>query len=223
MILFYGLRGARWWTILAAASCALLLFSNWIYLGSQQPRFLGEKGSLSSFPAWLAVFYFHIAGASLGLAAGWPLMFPQWTRRHPTWHRWLGYVYLTAVLWMAAPAGIVLAFSAKGGALGTVGFALAGVLWWHTTWTGYREIRRRHIAQHVRAMIRSYSLALSAPAFRIIQSALYFAGLADDTNYLVSLWLSIAVSLWLAESCIHRLRHSKAALAPSLSFSGELT
>ena len=206
MILCEGLRGAKWWAAITAASCGLLLFSNWIYLGSEQPRFLWEKGELASSPLWLAAFYFHVVGASLCLAAGFPLMFPRWTKEHPAWHRGLGYAYFTAVLWMAAPSGIVLAFTAKGGTLGTLGFALAGSLWWYTTWSGYRAIRRGDIAQHVRAMVRSYSLALSAPAFRIIQVLLFLAGLGDATNYIVSLWLSIAVSVLLAESCLYRSR-----------------
>ena len=223
MILFWGLRGAKWWAALTAASCGLLLFSNLIYFSGPQPRFLWEKGELASSAAWLAAFYFHIVGASICLAAGLPLMFPRWTKKHPLWHRWLGYVYLTAVLWMAAPSGVALAFTAKGGVPATVGFALAGVLWWYTTWSGYRAIRRGRIAEHVRAMVRSYSLALSAPAFRIIQAALFLAGLGDATNYIVSLWLSIAVSVLLAESCLYRARGSGAFITRPLSPLGELS
>jgi hypothetical protein len=222
MILFEGLRGAKWWAALTAASCGLLLFSNWIYLSGQQPRFLWEKGELASSPLWLAAFYFHIAGASVCLAAGFPLMFPRWTQKHPLWHRGLGYVYFTSVLWMAAPSGVALAFTAKGGPLGTLGFALGGALWWYTTWTGYRAIRRGQVAEHIRAMIRSYSLALSAPAFRLIQAGLFFAGLNDAANYIVSLWLSIVVSVVLAESCLHRSRAGAMVPRP-LSPLGELS
>jgi hypothetical protein len=70
-------------------------------------------------------------------------------------------------------------------------------------------------------MVRSYSLALSAPIFRAFQAALYLAGCDDDLNYIVSLWLSLAASVWLAESCLHR---RQAAKAPSFSVlsSGEM-
>lgn len=223
MILFWGLRGAKWWAALTAASCGLLLFSNLIYLSGQQPRFLWEKGALANSPAWLATFYFHVVGASICLAAGLPLMFSHWTRKHPAWHRGLGYVYLAAVLWMAAPSGVALAFTAKGGPMATLGFTLAGVLWWYTTWSGYRAIRRGNISEHIRAMIRSYSLALSAPAFRIIQAALFLAGLDDATNYIVSLWLSIAASVVLAESSLYRARVSRALLTRRLSPLGEMS
>jgi len=135
-------------------------------------------------------------------------MFPAWTRRHPAWHRRLGYVYLNAVLWMAAPSGLVLALVAKGGLWGTAGFAVAGVLWWHTTWSGYRAIRRGDVAAHVRAMVRSYSWALSAPAFRVIQTAVFLLGMEDAPSYVISLWLSIAASVWLAESFLYRSRQT---------------
>jgi len=207
MLLYSGLRGAMWWTALTVVACGVILLSNTIYFdGGAPPRFLLEKGDWTRNPWWLAAFYFHVVGASICLAAGTPLMFPEWTRSHPAWHRRLGYVYLNAVLWMAAPSGLALALVAKGGLWGTTGFALAGVLWWQTTWSGYRAIRRGDISAHVRAMVRSYSWALSAPAFRAIQAVLFLLGLEDAPNYIVSLWLSIAASVWLAESFLYRSR-----------------
>lgn len=209
MILYSKLPGAKWWTALTVLACGLVLVSNVVYFGGgETPRFLLEKGDWASNPWWLAAFYFHVVGASLCLAAGTPLMFPKWTRKHPAWHRRLGYVYLNAVLWMAAPSGLALALTAKGGLWGTAGFALAGTFWWYTTWAGYRAIRRVDIAAHVRAMVRSYSWALSAPAFRAIQAALFVCGLEDGLNYVFSLWLSIAASVWLAESFLYRGRQS---------------
>src|SRR5262245_10113131 len=198
MLLYSGLRGARWWTVLTIGACAAIVVSNAIYFqNGATPRFLLEKGDLARAPWWLAAFYFHVVGASVCLASGIPLMFPRWTRIHPAGHRFLGYVYLNAVLWMAAPSGLVLALTAKGGLLGTSGFALAGILWWRSTWSGYRAIRQGRIRVHIRAMVRSYCWALSAPAFRAIQAALFLLGLEDGSNYVISLWLSIAVSSWL--------------------------
>ena len=205
MLLYSRLRGARWWTVFTVVACGLILVNNTVYFdGGPPPRFLLEKGPWAHNSLWLAAFYFHVVGASVCLAAGTPLMFPEWTRSCPRWHRRLGYLYLNAVLWMAAPAGLILAVAAKGGLWGVTGFALAGVLWWHTTWSGYRAIRRGDLAAHVRAMVRSYCWALSAPAFRVIQALLSLGGLEDGINYVASLWLSIAASVWLAESCLYR-------------------
>ncbi|WP_425614077.1 DUF2306 domain-containing protein [Anatilimnocola sp. NA78] len=219
MIYFAKQRFAISLSIVTAIACWLIVVSNVIYFTGEESRFHLEKGALARNPWWLATFYFHIVGASISLAAGLPLMFPAWTRKYPAWHRWLGYLYFNAVLWMAAPTGLVLAFTAKGGLLGTAGFVVAGLMWWQTTWAGYQAIRRHDLPTHIRAMVRSFAWALSAPAFRIIQIALYAGGLDDTTNYVLSLWLSMAASVWLAESCLFRIGRSTqvAALAPSPS------
>jgi hypothetical protein len=210
--------GARCWTGATLLVCGIVLWNNAIYFhGGPTPRFLLEKGDWEGQPWWLAAFYCHVVAASVCLAAGMPLMFPRWTRRHPKWHRRLGYVYLNAVLWMAAPTGLMMAPVAKGGWWGASGFAVAGVLWWGVTWSGYRAILRKDLAAHVRGMVRSYSLALSAPIFRVIQALFYGAGMDDGLNYIVSLWLSLAASVWLAESFLARQRARRLAAAPVFS------
>jgi uncharacterized membrane protein len=218
VIIFTKWRGAWLWSMAAIVASAGILLNNTIYFGSgQTPEFLLEKGAWAHEPWWLAAFYYHLVGASVSLAAGTPLMFSAWTRRYPAWHRQLGYVYVNAVLWMAAPSGLALALVAKGGTWGTAGFLLAGVLWWQTTWTGYRAIRRGDLPTHIRAMVRSFCWALSAPAFRLIQIALFAVGLDDSTNYIASLWLSIAASVWLAESFLYRSRRVVPAEAEARS------
>lgn len=223
MIPFMRMRGGWLWTAATVVICGVVLLNNAVYFnGGAVPRFLLEKGDWARQAWWRAAFYFHVVGASVCLATGLPLMFPRWTRRHPGWHRRLGYVYLNAVLWMAAPAGLIMAPVAKGGAWGAAGFALAGSLWWIVTWSGYRAIVRGDLAAHVRGMVRSYSLALSAPIFRVFQALFYLAGLDDGTNYVVSLWLSLAASVWLAESYLYRRRIGSRVSAPSHLSTGEL-
>jgi len=205
MLYFTKLPFAWVWTLATVLASAVILWNTAIYFeGGARPHFLLEKGIWAKQAWWLATFYFHLVGACLCLAAGTPLMFEAWTQKHPRWHRALGYIYINTVLWMAAPSGLVLAFTAKGGGWGTAGFALAGVLWWQTTWTGYQAIRRRDLPTHIRAMVRSFALALSAPAFRVIQIGLFWLGVADEANYILSLWFSIVVSLLLSESYLLR-------------------
>lgn len=208
MLIFARWPAARLWTALAVAACAVTVFSNTVYVSGETPRFLLEKGDWADHPWWLAAFYFHVAGASLCLVSGMPLMFPRWTMQHPTLHRWLGYIYFNSVLWMAAPSGLLLSLTAKGGVWGTVGFAAAGGMWWLTTWQGYREIRLGWISAHVRSMVRSYCWAFSAPVFRAIQVLLYLAHVEDELNYVLSLWLSVAASVILAESFLYQRRRT---------------
>lgn len=215
MLLFSGWRGARVWTAITIVTCAGILLSSGVYFtGGPTPRFLLEKGTWAQQPWWLASFYLHVISASLCLATGVPLMFPSWTRKHPAWHRVLGYIYLNVVLWLAAPTGIAMSTVAKGGLWGTLGFALTGALWWQSTWSGYRAIRRGDIEEHVRWMVRSFCWALSAPAFRLIQAGLFFCGLDDGSNYVLSLWLSMVASVVLSESFLLQARRESRPLFP---------
>jgi hypothetical protein len=217
MLIYARIPGAKWWSRITMLSAALILVSSAVYFQTgATPRFLLEKGDVARNPWWLATFYFHVVTASLCLLVGAPLLYPNWTRRHPVWHRGLGYVYVNIVLWIAAPTGLALATTAKGGLAGSAGFILAGVFWWASTWSGYRAIRRGDLAAHIHNMIRSYAWALSAPIFRILQLALYFGGIADGPNYLSSLWLSLAVSVWLAESFPQRSRGRAVTTLPPL-------
>jgi len=111
-----------------------------------------------------------------------------------------------SVLCSAAPAGLYLAFFAKGGLLGKTGFVVAGVAWFATTWLGLRAIRQRRMAAHVTWMARSYAISWSAISFRLIQLALYALGVGANTNYVASLWLSLGLSALLGEWGAKHLR-----------------
>ena len=79
-----------------------------------------------------------------------------------------------------------------------------------------RRIVGRHCAQHVEELRfprrQQPPQFAQVPAFRVIQAVLFLSGLADAPNYIVSLWLSIAASVWLAESCLGRSRRSSIEL-----------
>jgi uncharacterized membrane protein len=193
--------------VLTVGICALIVWNNHLYFdGGPKPRFFWEKGAIADAAWWKAAFYFHVVSASVCLLAGIPLMFPGWTKRHPQWHRRLGYLYINAVLWVAVPTGLILATVAKGGWLSSVGFGVAGLMLWRTTWVGYTAIRTGEITPHIRAMIRSYCWALTAPIFRLIQVALLPLEISDDANYIWSLWLSSAAAIMLAETCLWRMK-----------------
>jgi uncharacterized membrane protein len=125
-----------------------------------------------------------------------------WSGLPRGFHRWLGKIYGLSVLGWAGPSGFYLSFHAKGGLAGQSCFLILTVLWWVTTALGVRAIRAKRLAEHRRWMLRSYAVALSAMTFRVFQVAFFHAGVGDDANYAVSLWLSLATSVasgeWLA-------------------------
>jgi Predicted membrane protein (DUF2306) len=210
MYLFRNSMLPRLTTLLTIALAVLLLANMMQYFQfTRTPLFFYEKLPFSANAIWRAAFYVHVTGALICLVSGFPLFFSI-TLRHPRVHRILGYIYINAVLWAAAPAGLIISPVAKGGFLGAAGFSITGVLWWMTTWMGYVAIRRHDIATHVRCMVFSFSLALSAVWFRVFHVALEFANVDPTANYVISLWLSLLASIYLAEVC-----NRKRVAAPS--------
>jgi hypothetical protein len=185
--------------------CGLIVANSLPYFSMRRDfAFLSEKGALVSDPLWRVCFYAHVLGGIVCFVAA-PFLF--WNRllsRAPKLHRWIGRMYGVAVLGWAGPTGLYLAWHAKGGVAGRGAFLLLGVLWWLSTALGVAAIVRRRVADHRRWMIRSYSLALSAVFFRIFHVGLFGLGLADEPNYAVSLWLSLATSLVVGEALVRR-------------------
>lgn len=197
------------WFWLAAGVClplsGLILVNSIPYFTFDRSQaFLVEKGVLAYDPIWSACFYLHVAGGAVCLLAGPLLLWNGLRGGSRRLHRLVGQAYATAVLGWAGPTGIYLAIYAKGGLAGQAGFLLLGLAWYTTTLFGIRALKTRRIRDHLRWMLRSYALVLSAVFFRLIHVGLFAAGVADHTNYVLSLWLSNGVSVWVGELLILR-------------------
>ena len=212
MRLFLGIAVAA-----TLALCGVIVIESLPYFTFRSDLdFLVEKAPVSSERVWRCCFYAHVFGGLVCLASA-PFLF--WNRlreRFPGLHRRLGRVYGVAVLGCAGPTGIYLALHAKGGFAGQAGFLLLGLLWWGATAQGVRSIVAGRAAAHRRWMIRSYALALSAVSFRVLHLGFFWAGMANDPNYVLSLWLSLATSLVGGEAFLRR----RPAEAGSLSWKG---
>jgi hypothetical protein len=127
----------------------------------------------------------------------------------PSFHRRCGKIYSASVLGLLCPTGMVLALSAKGGFPGKAGFLLLGAATFYTTLRGVAVMREpsRDVVRHRKWMTRSFALAASAITFRLYHVAFFEIGLAEETNYLVSLWLSILGNAAVAELAHHRQPH----------------
>ncbi len=204
MYLFRQLPASAFWTLSAIVLSTLIIVNTADYFRSDiHPAFLVEKGPLVQQPLWRTAFYFHVSSACVCLATGAALMFPMLLQFRRL-HFMFGYIYLNCVLWIAAPSGLILAVNAKGGHAAGVGFALTGIAWWEFTWLGYRAIRKREVDSHIRWMVRSYAIALSAPIFRVIQLSFEWAAMDYRLNYILSVWISLLASVVLAEICIFK-------------------
>ncbi len=182
--------------------------------------FLRERPLLAADVVWRASLVAHV-GAGLTCLASSVLQFSQGLlRRAPRLHRVLGRVYVASVLLVASPTGFYLAFHAKGGPSGLVGFLLLGALTVVSTWKGVTAIRTGRRAAHVAWMIRAHALVTTAITFRIILVIGVMAGFDTGAVYVAALWLSLFGNTLVAEAVIHWRRQREehpASLAPSLT------
>lgn len=194
------------YTIGAAAWVAYLFFG-WLIVRNSlgyfadlnAMPFMEEKAPLSLQPAWRWSLVFHIGAGVVCLTAAVLQFFRGLTRRWPALHRTLGQIYAQSVLWVLCPTGAYLALYANGGFLGQSGFLMLGALTFWMTWRGVAEMAAGRTRAHARWMVRSFAMITTAITFRIYHLAFGYADLAPETNYLVSLWLSVAGNAAVAE------------------------
>ena len=208
------LRWVGWAAFLAGA---LLITENSFrdFSPGGEGIFVEQKGEIGRQPLWVFSLYVHVAGGIVCMLS----VLPQFSRkllgRIPALHRWCGRIYAASVLFIVCPTGIYLAFYAKGGFLGQAGFLLLGAASFHTTLRGVTAMigGARDLTAHREWMARSFAFTASAITFRIYHLAFFACGMAEDTNYVASLWLSILGNAAVAEWLLRR--RSRVAAIPS--------
>jgi uncharacterized membrane protein len=178
----------RSFLLLMLAGSALITASSLAYFDFETlPPFVIEKLPVRFESLWLASLRLHVASVSIAFPLCLLLM-TRWLQRRKTWHRWLGRIAGTLVLFALVPSGVVLSFDAKGGPVVTAGFLLSAaiVVWFMVR--GVLAARRRDIVAHRRAMhhvVGQMSVAVISRALIIGFDA---AGLDPDVSYVIALW-----------------------------------
>lgn len=172
--------------------------------------FLALKQDVVKFSPWQWAFKIHVASSSLILLAGFSQFWTGFRLRYPKWHRRLGWLYVLAVLVLAAPSGLIMAFYAAGGWLTQLCFVLLSVVWIIATILAVYYAVSRRWQLHRHWMIRSFALSLSALSLRswkllLYQLAPYVSGLSPQLIYQLEAWLGWLVNLLIAEFIIYRL------------------
>lgn len=195
------LLGALFWMPMSVFMVMIIQSSIPYFLYPSTDPFFTERPELSRDLLWRACFYVHICGSTLVLLSAGLQFSKTLLRRFPSVHRWQGRLYVWSALVVAVPTGFYLAWYAKGGALGRIGFALQATLLFYTTWKGLVHIMRGDLKRHVAWMTRSFSIACTAISFRLWYVGLYYAGFADiNANYTAAIWLSTAFNLVVCEA-----------------------
>lgn len=207
------LKSAAWLGFLAG--CVLILGNTYIdFRPGGEGVFIEQKGEAGRQTLWLFSLRLHVLAGAICLLACLPQFSRSLLRRVPSLHRTCGKIYAASVLLLLAPTGIHLALSAKGGIPGQSGFLLLGIGTFFTTLRGVTAIRGRNLDMHRRWMTRSFALVATAVTFRIYHVAFFHAGLADETNYVASLWLSILGNAAAAEWILRRRAEARSLATP---------
>ena len=193
----------RWIGWAAFLAGALLIMENSLrdFGPGGEGLFIEQRGELGRQPLWKGCLIVHVAAGIVCLLAVLPQFSRKLLRRIPGLHRWCGRIYAASVLFVVCPTGIYLAFFAKGGLAGQAGFLLLGGATFHTTLRGVTAMvgGSRNLTAHREWMTRSFAYAASAITFRVYHFAFFLGGMAEDTNYVTSLWLSILGNAAVAE------------------------
>jgi uncharacterized membrane protein len=163
-------------------------------------NFLLTKQDLVDHPIWRPAFYIHIFGGMLAIVLG-PLNFIKYIRRkNLNLHRVLGKTYAGAILFIAAPTGLYMAFYANGGILSSIGFILMSILWFYTTFMAVNTIRKKQVNEHVKWMVRSYAMTFAAVTLRLWVPFLSLVAEMDHLKVIIiTAWISWLFNLMAAE------------------------
>lgn len=147
----------------------------------------------------------HLIGGGIALIAGAFQLNAGLRARIIVAHRWLGRVYVLAVV-VAGMAGLALALQAFGGLIAHTGFGSLAVCWLAATLNAYRLVRQGNIAGHRSWMIRSYALTLAAVTLRLYLPLSQMADLSMTVAYPAIAWLCWVPNALIAEWIVRSMR-----------------
>jgi uncharacterized membrane protein len=128
--------------------------------------FLRIKQDYIDIDHWRVAFFIHVYASLWVLLAGFTQFNSRIQEFYPRLHRTFGYIYVTDVLLITGPAGLLMGVYANGGISSKVAFVTLALLWITMTAVALVKAKQGDFAAHRRFMIRSYALSLSAVTLR---------------------------------------------------------
>lgn len=190
---------------LAMTSLALLIaFASFRYF-TQSPEVAMGPPLGKRFAEYITPLLFHAGGGMLALTLGPWGFWGRFRNKYLHLHRWMGRVYLLAVL-VGGVAGFYLAVTAFGGLPTSIGFSLLAALWLTTGVMAYLHIRRGAVQAHREWMIRNYALTFSAVMLRLWLPLFMALGYEFVEAYTTVAWLCWFPNLLVAELIIGKGR-----------------
>ncbi|MEI2739262.1 MAG: DUF2306 domain-containing protein [Chitinophagaceae bacterium] len=175
--------------------------------------FLRIKQQYIGIDHWRIAFFIHVYASMWVLFAGFTQFSKTLQRNNPRLHRTLGYIYITDVLLITGPAGLIMGFYANGGTLSRIAFVALAVLWIFFTVMALIKAKQKDFKAHRNYMIRSYALTLSALTLRAWKYAINNADVIDESLvfrpmdvYRVVAWVGWVGNLLFAEYIIYHYK-----------------
>ncbi len=182
--------------------------------------FLRIKQQYISITFWRTAFFIHVYASIWVLLAGFTQFSRQIKRKNPKLHRIMGYIYVTDVLLITGPAGLIMGFYANGGLASRMAFVMLATLWIIFTAIALVKARQKNFRAHRIFMIRSYALTLSAVTLRAWKYLITNSYHLDSTLvvhpmdvYRIVAWLGWVGNLAVAELIIWRIRYARKKLS----------
>lgn len=145
----------------------------------------------------------HLYGGGIALLLGPFQLSDRLRAKNVDVHRWLGRVYLAAVL-ASGLAGLYAATVTAGGLVATIGFGMLAVLWLGSGAMALVRIRQGDKQRHKRWMVRNYALTYAAVTLRFGLPAMLAAGVDFESAYQVIAWMCWVPNLLLVEWVLAR-------------------
>jgi len=179
------------WLSLTLGSLAITYASAAYFVPNQRPPFLIEKLPLSNESLYLLVLRLHVLAAAVALPGCLVLSSRPVLKRWPRFHRWTGRLIGLVVLLALTPSGFYLAFFARGGIAGTLGFLLSGLIVVWAMLQAIRWARGRHFARHRLFAFHVLGQLSVAVTSRAMLFVLESSNIHPDVAYLASLWVPV--------------------------------
>ncbi|MEO8516809.1 MAG: DUF2306 domain-containing protein [Flavobacterium sp.] len=178
-------------------------FSYLLNFQNKSYSFLSQKSQeLVKNVFWHVGFYMHIGFSGIALSIGWTGFIKRLRiGKFKKTHQFLGKIYVFTTF-LGSVSGICIGFFAEGGPIAKIGFISLGIIWFSTTYLGYKSIRKRNITDHQTMMLYSYSLCFAAVTLRIWFPILQNYFEEFNSAYRIVAWLCWIPNLLMAHFMI---------------------
>jgi hypothetical protein len=167
--------------------------------------FLATKQSIIQIAHWRYAFYVHVCASIFVLFLGIFQFIRKLIYGYPKIHRLIGLVYVTIVVCLSGPTGLIMGYYANGGLYARLSFMTLSLLWIGFTANAYWLAIKRKIIEHQAFMLRSYALTLSAITLRSYAYIIpLFIHMNGRDEYVLIAWLSWLPNLLIAEILIQK-------------------